>query len=761
MVGAAGDGLLAGLVVGFVALTAVAGPAAYLGLPWPIEMLLSGALVAAVALIGVGAGLLVRRTCRAITRRVAAASPARAHPRIARVIGSPFRLIVALPTPVIGAFGALLWMAVAGNDVGPFGLLTPGLLGPFVYVAGIAGLLIGLTRALGRPANGRRWGHVRRGLVGIGTVATLAWTIGATIVAFDAGTTAGLVRHDPAFDGLSVTPVGLSDPGAAGSFEIERFSYGSGHDERRPAFGSEADIITPTVDASAILPRLGAGADEIREWFWGFGPDALPLDGLVWMPRGEGPFPLVLVVHGNHAMGDFSEDGYGYLAEHLASRGFIAVSVDQDFLNGSWVGEWHGNEQLVRAWLLLLHLDQWRSWNAMPSNPVSGKVDLSRIALIGHSRGGEASSIAALQAGHENAPVSAMTPWPIGLSIDAVVSIAPSDGQYSPSLELDGVDFLTLQGGHDADARAWSGIRQFARTDVADDGFKAAIWSYRANHGQFNTVWGRGDFGPYSGAILNLEPLLEPADQQDLARTAIGAFLEASLHDQDVYRGFFRRPMVGREWLPDDIVLVRSVTGDVCPLTDGEPNKPASGVVEVTDLVTSRAVQMPLKALQPDQAMRALLVSWEARTDGVGWGYSGLAAGPCDITAASEIRFSLADARSASGGSLEGLTGWAEATSADGVSVRLPLERYGALPPPLPVQLSKHDLLSSVAGIDVALRSPVERVLQTYAIRLSEFEAADQRFRAGDLEGIALRFDAVGPGAVYIAEVGIGPSSSR
>ena len=361
LVGAAGDGLLVGLVVGFVALTAVAGPAAYLGLPWPIEVLLSGTLVASVALVGMGAGLIVRRTCRAIARRIAAASTARAHPRIARVVASPFRLVVALPTPVIGAFGLLLAMAVAGKDVGPLGLLTPGLLGPFVYVAGITGLLIRLTVALGRPAVGRRPGRLRRGLVGLGIVATLAWTIGAATLAFDAGTTAGLVGHDPAYDGLAVTPAGLSDPGSPGSFEVDQFSYGSGHDERRPAFGSAATVITPTVDASAVLPRLGAGADEIREWFWGFGPTALPLDGLVWMPRGDGPFPLVLVVHGNHAMGDFSEDGYGYLAEHLASRGFIAVSVDQDFLNGSWVGEWHGNEQLVRAWLLLLHLDQWRT----------------------------------------------------------------------------------------------------------------------------------------------------------------------------------------------------------------------------------------------------------------------------------------------------------------------------------------------------------------------------------------------------------------
>ncbi len=754
--GAAGDGLLVGLVAGYVALTALAGPAAYLGLPWPIAILVTGAFVAVVALLGAAAGLVVQRVASAIERRMADGSAARAHPRVVRFVRVPVRPLVVLPIPVGAAFGALLWIVLVGKDVGPFGMLIPNLFAPFVYVIGVVGSLIGLIRALALPVPDRPVGPVRRALVGVGLIATVLVTVGATAIAVDPGTTSGLVRHDPVFDGVAVTPAGLTDPGAAGPFEVERFSYGSGRDSRRTAFGTDAAIVTPTVDASAVLPRLGAGRDEIRSWFWGFGPEALPIDGLVWMPRGDGPFPLVLVVHGNHAMGDFSEDGYGYLATHLASRGFIAVSVDEDFLNGSWAGEWHGGEQLVRAWLLLLHLDQWRSWNATPTNLVFGKVDLERIALIGHSRGGEAASIAAAQAVLDEPPRSPMAPWPTGLSVDAVVSIAPSDGQYASMLELDGVDFLTLQGGHDADARAWSGIRQFARTDVGDDGFKAALWSYRANHGQFNTVWGRGDFGPYSGAILNLEPLLTPADQQDVAKTSIGAFLEASLNDQEGYRGFFRRPMVGWEWLPDDVVLVRSVTGELCRLPLGGSSQPASGPVEDGDGVVSRTVQMPLRALQLDQAMQSVLIRWEAGGD-PSWGYRGLASGPCEITAASEIRFALADARSTLDGSLGPLGISIEATAGE-VTVSLPLERYGALPPPLPVQLSKHEVITALAGVDVAVRTPVERVLQTYAIRLADFEAADARFSSEDLDRLTLRFDAGAPGSVYVAEVGIGPS---
>ena len=311
-------------------------------------------------------------------------------------------------------------------------------------------------------------------------------------------------------------------------------------------------MITPTVDASRVLGPLGFGSAAAREAFWGFGPSALPLNGLVWLPDGAGPFPLVLMVHGNHAMGDFSEPGYAYLGEHLASRGFIAVSIDEDFLNGSWASDWAGTEQVVRAWLLLLHLDQWRTWNASLDSPFHGLVDLHRVALIGHSRGGEASSLAASLATDATPPRSDLEPWPTGLDVKAVVAIAPSDGQYGSPVSLKGIDLLELAGGYDGDLRGWSGLRQYARTTVADGSFKAALWSYRSNHGQFNTVWGRSDHGALGGAILNLAPILDPEDQQDVPKTAITAFLEASLHGTEGYRELFQRPMRGRSWLPAD-----------------------------------------------------------------------------------------------------------------------------------------------------------------------------------------------------------------
>ena len=106
---------------------------------------------------------------------------------------------------------------------------------------------------------------------------------------------------------------------------------------------------TATVDASKLID-LGDQADS-RNGYWGFTPEEFPLNGRVWYPDGYGPFPLVLVVHGNHNMKDFSDPGYDYLGELLASRGYILASIDMNFVNGGI-----RQENDARGWLLLKHL---------------------------------------------------------------------------------------------------------------------------------------------------------------------------------------------------------------------------------------------------------------------------------------------------------------------------------------------------------------------------------------------------------------------
>ncbi len=128
-----------------------------------------------------------------------------------------------------------------------------------------------------------------------------------------------------------VEPLDLPDPSLPGKFDVMTITYGSGKDLRRPEYGTAVDLVSRSVDASSFVQGWEGVAGWALRQYWGFDLDNLPLNGRVWFPVGDGPYPLVLVVHGNHRQEDFSDPGYAYLGEHLASRGMIVVSVDENF----------------------------------------------------------------------------------------------------------------------------------------------------------------------------------------------------------------------------------------------------------------------------------------------------------------------------------------------------------------------------------------------------------------------------------------------
>jgi dienelactone hydrolase len=367
---------------------------------------------------------------------------------------------------------------------------------------------------------------------------------------------------------LSRELLNAPDPGLPGSFTVQHLYYGSGTDRRRVVYRDSVAIRTHSVDASKLVD-LGRSAKQ-RNRYWGFTPKTFPLNARVWYPEGAGPYPLVLIVHGNHDMKQYSDPGYAYLGRLLASRGYIAVSIDENFLNGAIRGE---ND--ARGWMLLKHLELWRAWERTPGNPFYHRVDMDHIALIGHSRGGEGVAVAAAFNRLDRYPDDATVPFDFGFAIRSVIAIAPVDGQYLPTGQqtpVYNVDYLLFHGSHDGDVSSFHGLRQWHRVHFTDgkEHFKAAIYVYRANHGQWNTVWDAHDDGPRSGRILDLRGLLPPEQQRRFAEVYIGGFLDATLKGDRRYLPMFRDYRVVGRWLPSTMYVSRFEDSSFRPLADYE-----------------------------------------------------------------------------------------------------------------------------------------------------------------------------------------------
>ncbi len=354
-------------------------------------------------------------------------------------------------------------------------------------------------------------------------------------------------------DGNLPEQIAAPNPSLPGPFAVAALSYGASKNLRRPEFDVERELESRTVDASPLLPEWKGVKQRMRERYWGFTLEEAPLNGLVWEPVGDGPFPLALIVHGNHGMEDYSDPGYAYLGELLASRGIIAVSIDENFINGSWSGDFQGKEMPARAWLILEHLRLWRDWNITDKHRFEGRIDLDNIALIGHSRGGEAVSMAYAYNELPYYPDDATVPFDYGFSIRALVAIAQIDQRYHRRVEFEDVNFLALQGSYDSDESAFHGLRQFNRIELSDDAyrFKAGLYIHGANHGQFNSTWGREDSQPPDAWQLNLAPIISGEEQRQIAKVHIAAFLAATLQGDPRYVQLFRDTRTGADWLPD------------------------------------------------------------------------------------------------------------------------------------------------------------------------------------------------------------------
>ncbi len=493
-------------------------------------------------------------------------------------------------------------------------------------------------------------------------------------------------------------------------------------------------------------------------------------------------------------MSEFSDPGYEYLGELLASRGFILASIDENFINGG-LFEDPPKQQVVRGWMLLEHLKLWHQWNKTAGNPFQGKVDLENVALMGHSRGGEAAATAVLFNTLHYYPDDATIKFNYGFPIRSVLAIAPADGQYKPAGDprhIENVSYFTIQGASDADVSSFVGSRQWERVHFRSDWpaarpdlFKAELYIYRANHGQFNTVWGRSDAGPPFDWFLNLKPLISGEDQRQIGKVYFSAFLEATLHHRAEYVDLFRDHRRGKAWLPDTLYMSRFQDASYQLITNFHEDADVTtttlpgGRIDGENLSIWKEAHIPSRS-RGDRDERCVFLGWnrekgddrkEPPTATYSIALSADAAAKLKLGPKSSLVLSLAvtdekadppgkkkdddaskkkkDEKKDDKKKPEPTDFTVELESAGGVVVRLPLSQFGVLLPPFEMKFTK------LAQIDsVAYNKASEPAFQSIEMPLEAFTAADRRFDPAKLVAIRLRFDRTPMRVVILSQVG-------
>lgn len=281
---------------------------------------------------------------------------------------------------------------------------------------------------------------------------------------------------------------------------------------------------------------------------------AVPLQGAVALPPGDDAAPLVVILHGRHAMCGVNIEvypcepgeeihyalGFRYLMQALAEQGYAVLALNLNPTLTTAYGD--GDADARTAQLLDLHMQALGdAANGQQSGfeiPLQGRIDFSRIALIGHSSGGGAAlTITRAQT----------------YSVDGLLLIAAAYNALGPEgIQRTGEELYTyyrtpsdvpvavLLPDCDGDQTQFTSqiAYEAARLDSDRRAFAASVRLFRANHNHFNSAVERGDrrFG-YTPCFGETTDIMPRAEQEKFLVDYVSAFL-ASIWEGTVHPAF-------------------------------------------------------------------------------------------------------------------------------------------------------------------------------------------------------------------------------
>ena len=286
-------------------------------------------------------------------------------------------------------------------------------------------------------------------------------------------------------------------------------------------------IYYPSLDEDAI-EQIGDGLD----------PDLENVDVT------EGPHPLIVFGHGQYSVGAPNNYlGMTNLMHHLASWGYICLSVNLDVLQGQWSMHQQGIPQ--RGELMLHAVDYMIAQNNNPSSIFYNRIDVNKIGLIGHSRGGGG----AVSAVNDN--LDAGSPR----SIEAVATISPVDFFVDPV--QGSVPHVSLYGSWDGDLSSGHGVRLWS--GGVRDADKLFVEIYGANHFHFT------DSEDYAFEVEEITR----EEHHELSQGFFNAFFDKYIKGLDRYE--WPLYLLGQRRINDVDYYIQYLTSDFRSIDDGGP----------------------------------------------------------------------------------------------------------------------------------------------------------------------------------------------
>lgn len=500
---------------------------------------------------------------------------------------------------------------------------------------------------------------------------------------------------------------------------------------------------------------------KLRDFYWGYSIDKVPLKGKIWYPTEGSNYPVMFIVHGNHTMTTDSYLGYSYLGEYLASFGYVVVSVDESFLNG-YINDGLSGENDARAILLLENMKEVQKYGNDKDDLLYDKMDYDNLTLAGHSRGGEAVTIAALYNSLNQLPDNGNISLFYNFNIKSIIAIAPCADQYQPAghdVELKDINYLLIHGSNDQDVSYMMGEKQYHNITFTGEGdyFKSYLYIADANHGQFNSQWGRFDLSTPFNFMLNTRNLIPEDTQQNILKLTVKKFLDAAAKKDLNAKSFFQDYRQMRTILPEDLYLngyEDSSLDKICTYEEDLDLTTATlDTVRLSAYGTTywNETKVHYELNGPDRDNYAFSCAWEQSTSA----YYDLMFNSSYQNTGSVFQFNITDDREIDRKekSILPLDFTIRIIDDNGEIASVVLSDYATVYPALPVITTKPQFLTN---------SPIyKHYFQTVRIPITAFKAENDKFDVSTIKSIRFQFNKLDTGKIKLDDIGFGEAETK